>query len=407
VTTSAAAIDPFALVSPDVGVVHRLDEGMAAYDHPRLASAFAQLCDLGSLFDSALAARAGGMAPGRQDARRAALGEAVERYSAAYVPRSRLRTARAAELDRPCVEPEWLDSRADHPPVRWVPADQLFADGSSRAAWAAASRVYLSGPDEQAAIAVPTSTGLACHSDPWQALYAGLLEVIERDAVMTTWLLREPVTPLTGTLRWRLDDRTDVRFDRAVEDYRLVRLPTPVDVPVVLALAFGAAGHPPVAVGAAADPDLARACRRALIEAQQTFAWAARMLADATPAPADAALIDDLDEHVAYYLDPARLSAFDWLRHPTATPVEVDVGTVAPRQGAALRCRELIGRLAAADLECFAVDVTSPDVREAGLWVVRALIPGLYPLLVGTRRGPDHPRIPRDLVPTRDPHPFP
>jgi ribosomal protein S12 methylthiotransferase accessory factor len=396
------------LVSADVGIVHRLDAGMAGYDHPRLATAFASVCETAPIFGSDFDARAGGMAAGPAAARLAALGEAVERYSASHVPVSRLRRARVDELGgAPAAEPEWLDRRAAEHRVRWVPAHRLRATEPGEAAWAAASRVYLSGPDDPAPVAVPTSTGLACHVDPWQALYAGLLEVIERDAVMTSWLLQSPVTPLQSRLQWTAEGGGRIHFDRAVEEYRLVLLPSPVDVPVVLGLGFGADGQPAVAVGAAADLDLVRASRRALIEAHQTFLWATHMVASGDPPPSDPAAIDDLDEHVAYYLDRGRLSAFDFLRRPAAAPVPVDLDDLRPSGDSEQRCRELIGSIADAGLDCFAVDVTSPDVREAGLWVVRAIIPALYPLLVGTTHAPEHPRVPRDLVPDRDPHPFP
>jgi ribosomal protein S12 methylthiotransferase accessory factor len=396
---------PAELVSPDVGLVHRVDEGTAGYDHPRLATAFAELSDTAALFGAPLLARAGGAAADRGSAARAALGEAVERYSATCVPRSRLRRARAVDLDgAPHAGPEWLDRRDAGRPVDWVPACRLRATGPGEPSWAAASRVYLAGPDEAAPVAVPTSTGLAAHPDPWVALRSGLLEVIERDAVMTAWVREEPVHRLAALLRWPTPGG-ELRFDRAIESYELYSLPSPAQVPVVLAAAYGAEGQPPVAVGAAADPDPVRAARRALVEARQTFDWATRMVAAGTPVPADPAALDDLAEHVGYYLDPARLAAFDFLRAAPAGPAP-DLGAPAPRRDPERECRELVARLEAAGLASFAVDVTSADVRTAGLWVVRAIVPGLYPLIVG-RHAPDHPRLPREAVLARDPHPFP
>jgi ribosomal protein S12 methylthiotransferase accessory factor len=395
-----------ALVSPDVGIVHRVDEGTAPYDHPRLATAFAEPCDTEALFGAPLQARAGGAAADRASAVRAAIGEAVERYSATCVPRGRLRRARAGELgDVPFAGPEWLDGRGPDRPVDWVPGCRLRVVGPGEPAWVAASRAYLAGPEDPAPVAVPTSTGLAGHPEPWVALRAALLEVIERDAVMVTWLREQPVQRLATRLRWRTPGG-EVRFDRAVERYELYRLPSPGAVPVVLAAAYGSAGQPPVAVGAAADPDPVRAARRALVEARQTFEWATRMAVAGTPVPADPAGLEDLAEHVAYYLDPARLGAFDFLRAAAGGTLELDLDDLAPPAPAESQCRTLVGRLADAGLAAFAVDVTSADVRSAGVWVVRAVVPGLYPLLVG-RHAPEHPRVPRALALSRNPHPFP
>lgn len=404
---SDSALD--ALVSPDVGIVHRVDPGVTGYDHPRLAPTFAQVCDTRPLVGCAHAARAGAMGTDPGQSARAALGEAVERYSASFVPASRLRRARVDELaGQPCVPPDWLDPAAERNSViRWMPATQLSAAGPGRSAWVAVSRAFLSDTDEAGRIAVPTSTGLACHSDPWRALRSALLEVIERDAVMLTWLTHAPATPIRTDGRWRTESGGEVRFDRAVERYELFRLDSPVGVPVVFAVAFGAERQPGAAVGAAASPDVVGACRKALIEAHQTFRWAAHMRAQGLAPTDPAGPFDDLDAHVAYYLDPARAEAFDFLRASDRQPQTVDLSAAGPDGDPEETCRELVAKAAAAGLDCFAVDVTSPDVRAAGLWVIRAVVPGLYPLLVGTGPRPDHPRLPARVPVNPDPHPFP
>lgn len=404
------------LVSPDVGVIHRVDPGVTLYDHPRLTPTFAQVCDTRPLIGTTNPARAGGMADDPRLSLLAALGEAVERYSAASVPADRLRHARLDELgDHPVVAPDWLDhsielSAIERVPIRWARGSRLHARGPAEPAWIAASRAYLSDDDEPGRIAIPTSTGLACHGDPWQALRSALLEVIERDAVMITWLTRAPVTPLRSSLRWTGRRGNQVRFDRAIERYELYLLDSPTGVPVVFAVAFGAEQQPGAAVGAAAHPDLVSACRKALVEAHQTLHWAMHMMADGRRSESDggdSADLDGLDEHVAYYLDHARVGAFDFLRSSGTAPRNVDLGEPRPELDPETGCRRLLARASAAGLDCFAVDVTAPEVRAAGLWVIRAVVPGLYPLLVGTSARPDHPRLPAAVQVNPDPHPFP
>jgi ribosomal protein S12 methylthiotransferase accessory factor len=397
-----------ALVSPDVGVIHRVDAGVTQYDHPRLAPTFAQACDTGPLFGTSHASRAGGMADDPRLSRLAALGEAVERYSAGSVPTSQLRRARASELvaGQPIVAPDWLPGREDDGPIRWARGSLLRAEGPAEPALVAASRVYLDDADEAGRVAIPTSTGLACHADPWRALQSALLEVIERDAVMITWLTRGKVTPLKTGLRWIGHRGNAVRFDNAVERYELYLLDSPTRVPVVFAVAFGAEGQPGAAVGAAAHLGLARACRKALVEAHQTMHWAAHMMTFGRVPDADAEP-HDLDDHVAHYLDHGRARAFDFLRRPVGEARSVAIDELPSPIDPETGCRRLIARAAAAGLDCFAVDVTSPEVRSAGLWVVRAVVPGLYPLIVGTRSRPDHPRLRADAPVNPDPHPFP
>lgn len=395
------------LVSPDVGLVHRLDDGLTGYDHPRLAPAFAQSCALQPVFGVTQQIRAGGLDTDPVAARRAAVGEAIERYSACSIPRSRLRFARAAELGGDVVGPAWLRAPGDVA-VTWVPGTRLSAVGCGAPAWVAASRVYLQHVHDPAPVVAATSTGLASHPDPWQALHAGLLEVIERDAVMMTWLTRAPATPLRTPLRWRTDRGAHIRFDRAIERYFLFRLASPVDVPVVFALALGGQGQPGLAVGAAASLDLARACRSALIEAAQTLRWAATMLASGRGVVQDPAAFEDFDDHVAYYLDPSRRGAVDFLLESDLPPMDVELDTARPQLDPEDTARTVLRHLSAAGLASYAVDVTAPDVRSAGVWVVRALVPDLYPLLLGaaTRR-PAHPRLAAEVPVNADPHPFP
>ena len=406
---STAVVDRMsaALVSPDVGIVHRVDEALAGYEHPRLAPAFAQACDTRPVFGEPHQGRAGAMAVDPVAARAAALGEAVERYSASHVPTSRLVTAPVGDLAPvPVVPPLWL-APPGAGPITWAPAVRLRPDGAGERSWVAASRAYLRHFDDQTSVCIPTSTGLASHPDPWRALYGAVLETIERDAVMITWLTRGPAVPVRTGLRWRTSRGREIRFDRSVEDYRLFLLDSPTSVPVVFAVALGGTGQPALAVGAAAHLHLAHACRKALVEAYQTMHWATGMIAAGRTAPATAAELADFDDHVAYYLDPSRLAAVDFLLDSGAEPVHADIGADLFEVNAELSTRTVLHMCQDGGVEFHAVDVTAPDVRAAGLWVMRAVSPQLYPLLVGTGPRPDHPRLPAAATVNPDPHPFP
>jgi ribosomal protein S12 methylthiotransferase accessory factor len=225
--------------------------------------------------------------------------------------------------------------------------------------------------------------------------------------VMLTWLTRAKVTPLQTGLRWLGQRGNAVRFDRAVERYELYLLDSPTRVPVVFAVAFGAEQQPGAAVGAAAHLDVVEACRKALVEAHQTMHWATHMMTDGRTRASDGAALRDLDEHVAYYLDHAHVDAFDFLHRGSGPPEVVDLEAPPDGVDPESACRQVLARAEEAGLECFAVDVTSPEVRAAGLWVIRAVVPGLYPLLVGTGHRPDHPRLRADDPVNPDPHPFP
>jgi ribosomal protein S12 methylthiotransferase accessory factor len=126
---------------------------------------------------------------------------------------------------------------------------------------------------------------------------------------------------------------------------------------------------------------------------------------------------EDHIRHYAYHENAFRTSFLD------ASPERVSLDAVRPLEGGSPEARldALCRRVEAAGSTLYAVDVTSPDVAELGLTVVRVLAPGLCLLdashaarflggrrlyeaaaALGLRRGP----LPESDV-NPDPHPFP
>src|SRR5947209_10214699 len=153
-TTSSRGLESF--VSPYVGVVRAVDELLAAPDDARLFHAVAFACDHPELLGDGGPALEGGTGygPSRERARAAALGEAIERYSASYVPDHELALASADELDG-AVDPgrfalfaaeQHADPGFPFAPfarptrVRWVRGRSLTTGAE---AWLPAQLVYL------------------------------------------------------------------------------------------------------------------------------------------------------------------------------------------------------------------------------------------------------------------------
>jgi ribosomal protein S12 methylthiotransferase accessory factor len=408
------------LVSPYVGLVTELDELLPSPDDARHFHVVAAPAD-----PSATLGRHGG-SPGQpgsgygtdhERVRNAAIGEAVERYSAAYVPAAGLVRATARELGRSAVPPESFalfapeqHARTGFPFVpftadtrlRWVRGRRL-RDGAD--VWLPAQLVYLGFPTGEPMIAYSTSNGLAAGADWESALVAGLLELVERDAFMLAWNARLSF-PI---LDWRASPRLCGYYERhlAPAQARLtaVDLSSVHDIPVVLAIVRGSPGA--LVVGAAAAATVEEAWRKAVCEAY-AVRKAARELALSQPRSPFAADFHDVCEfsahiHVYAYAEneprASFLDASDEVRDPAA---------VRPLEGGVA---ELVARLAGYDVETYAVDVTSPDVREAGLVVARALAPRLTPLdvrhdarFLGGDRLRSHCAF-AEVNP--DPHPFP
>ena len=195
------------------------------------------------------------------------------------------------------------------------------------------------------------------------------------------------------------------------------------ELPCVLGVARStAAGEAPFGVGAGAATAVERAVEKALDEAVRVRSWARALRrsdpdGSSVPPPDE---IREFDEHIHYYAYDEPASALDFL---DGSPERRDVRTVPGVAGATAfqRIVSICDRLARRGTGAYAVDVTAPDVRSAGLRVAKVVAPELCPLDVahaarhlGGRRLYEEPvRLgrrtspldERDLNP--DPHPFP
>jgi ribosomal protein S12 methylthiotransferase accessory factor len=393
------------LVSPLVGVVRGMQEALAGPEDARMAAAWCE-----TAFPRTLVG--GGSGPSLRDARAAAIGEAVERYSAGIVDPGACVVATARELGADAVDPSrfalfsarqyasagFRYRRFDRDTrLAWIEGVSL--PGGARA-WLPAQLVHLAGHEDEQPLCRTTSSGLACHETAEGATVAALLELLERDAFMITWKARIS-WPL---LDWR-DDEQLVSFEETFLrptglHWSAVDLSAFWDVPIVAAVIRGGST---LGVGAAAATTVRHAVMKALDEATRVRTWARALRAAGTEAPA-AEDVEELDDHVRFYADPCNASKLDFLDE---SPRRRRVAGVEPvDDGIEGLCR----RLARRNATSYAVDVTSPDIREAGLAVVRVVAPELCALdvehtaqLLGARRLYEF--ASGDLNP--DPHPFP
>jgi ribosomal protein S12 methylthiotransferase accessory factor len=91
-----------------------------------------------------------------------------------------------------------------------------------------------------------------------------------------------------------------------------------------------------------------------------------------------------LYDGAAYLGRPEHRHEFNFLLN---TPNQIDLANVklaAPSDDKS-RLNFLINRLREMDMEIIAVDLTTDELRELGIWVVRVVIPGLMPMSVDYR----------------------
>jgi ribosomal protein S12 methylthiotransferase accessory factor len=423
------------LTSPYVGVVPVLEELMAACDEPRLVRVTCESALGGALIGAPLgsAAGMGGTGFSREEALAAAIGEAVERYSARYVPGERLVEATAVELGDAAVPPgsfALFHPRQYELPgfpftpftretrVHWVEGQDL---ASGRQVWVPAELVYLSHVGDSARIGYATSNGLACADDATTATQRGLFELLERDAFMLTWARRLSLPHLDASR----DPRLRALDERYFAPARLARVAIDLSgfhgVPTVLGVVTAPGSGGALGIGAAAATTIERAWWKALSEAFASRA-AGRRLALVRPDRSFAdngSDISSFEDHIQFYSDDRNATRAAFLTASTEVRSTGEIGGLLV-SGEALTA-DLVGRVERAGSTAVAVDVTAPDVASAGLRVVKTLAPGLCSLDVAHRaRFLGSPRLLdmseragltmrqlafEDLNP--DPHPFP
>jgi ribosomal protein S12 methylthiotransferase accessory factor len=423
-------------VSPLTGVVRVLSETLAAPDELRLVSIGCELADGAPTIGTSLESFTGSEHCSRIAAEAAAIGEALERYSGSYVPEERVVFTSAAALGKDAVDPNrfalFSPEQYARPgfPFRPFRPDTVvgWVDGFSvpdgRRVFLPAQLVFMPWErrvPQEARVGHATSSGLACAATLEEAILTGLLEVVERDAFMLVWHNRLSMPRLD----WSGDDEL-VRLDRRYFApsglrYSAVDLSVFLDVPTVLGVVRGPTGClGALGVGAASAPRVADAWRKALAEAFSVRRWVAdRALEEPERLGQPAGAIQTFDDHTLYYAteERARLASF------LGAGDRRDVAAVEPLEGDNVLelIQAVVRRLEVRGASAYAVDVTSPDVADAGLKVVHVLVPELCQLdvvegvrFLGGRRLYEaafeagvvgRPLTPADLNP--DPHPFP
>jgi oxazoline/thiazoline synthase len=258
-------------------------------------------------------------------------------------PRSILNFSNAQYLARLDIPPDgfhWVPRRfSNDEPCAWTTVTNILT-GECRAIAAAIG--YLWRSCDSASLAIGDSNGCAAGASIEDAQYRALLELIERDAVAIWWYNRL-VRPC---IRW--EGFGDTLLNEAIGELNkagiyptLLDLTTDCGVPVLAAVAYGGDEARPF-FGAAADPDLRSAARRALAEMIQFRAWS-----EPDPAPA--------------HPPPAYLA---WEGESNPPPATSSIHGIV----------DLAGVLAKCGLDSYWLDLTRPEI---GLPVARVIVPGL------------------------------
>jgi ribosomal protein S12 methylthiotransferase accessory factor len=291
-----------------------------------------------------------------------ALGEALERYSAAVY-----RTAEFQIEPETPVAPERFvtpnESASDRVEY-WHEAEHL---GTGETVQVPAEVAVFPPPER--VIRPSITTGLGLGNDGGEAIRSGLYEVIERDATMLAWYSTyEPMGLAVD------DDRFETLADRAKSEglsTTVLSLTQDIDVPVVAACVHREGEWPRFAAGSAADLDPTAAARAALEEAIQNWLELRRMGREQATEAGGA-----IATHAAF---PSQAREFV---DPETTVPAASLGPVEQLQDET-ETTALVERVSAVGLDAYAARLTPRDIETMGFESARVIVPEAQPLFTG------------------------
>jgi ribosomal protein S12 methylthiotransferase accessory factor len=331
-----------------------------------------------------------------EEAMLGAIGEAVEHYCASHPALKSVRRMAASSLDGDWIGPrefvlfserQYQDRRL--PFNRWKPEDEtpwILAREmpSGKPVWVPAALVYLNyrGEQREDHLCAPTSSGLAAGPTLEAAFHKAVVELLERDAFLITWLNRLPVPEIDWSAERGPVAEIRFAFEAAGTEIRSFLLATDLPVSAVMAVALDRTGSGPAAVvGLGCDTDPEQALRKALFEVGQIYELLRRRHAEGKADRLNSyADVGTLEEHAAYFLRADHLHEFGFLLHHGRTVALRDVNRHEPSA--------LLDAIAARGYRTFCFDLTTPDLTPYPIRVARALVTQTQPIQFGCDRQP-------------------
>ncbi|GAA2081904.1 hypothetical protein GCM10009821_23300 [Aeromicrobium halocynthiae] len=417
----STSLDHESLVDPVTGVIRKVREVLRPERAPhRYTSLTAEVADARHLGDWPADRVSLGTTWGDPEgARIAAIAEGVERYCGNFVPAdldpAEHRVGTAAELREaglPVIDidalPRWSPAQLarpdfpytaldDHVPTLWSSCRERTGEQESRELWMPHSLVGLNWRQcrfrHLPRVHHLNYAGIATGQGSEDAHDRGLLEVVERDALEVWWHHGGPTHGID------LDSVPGLVEDLAGAplDVWVVQMPSELGPAMAALVRDRDTGVHAAGFSAAADP--VRAVRKAVLEAVHTWiftlgcvdadGWVFQAVRAGLMAPGlhldhrdDLRYLDsagasfehvrDLGAHVQVWLDPRVHRLADRFTEPALGIIAVDEVTHTS-------AAEVRHELRAAGHRVVTHDLTTRDVAQTSLRVVRTLVTGLVP----------------------------
>jgi ribosomal protein S12 methylthiotransferase accessory factor len=384
------------LIHPRTGVIRSVIEMPQFPGEPLFFQYTAVLTDINKIGNCSYFSRvAGGTSIYREEAMIKAIGEAIERYCAFIWEEDRLVRDTARNLSGKAIDLELLPMCSDkeysnpnnylkrpHPDMElaWCEAYSLVKKN-----WVLvpASYIYLASLDrEDSLITLPVSTGLACGVNLEEAILSGIYEVVERDALMITWLNRLPRAKIDihSIHHAGIQERIQRLQEANLEPY-FFDITTDIKITsVLLVLVARNSTIPVLTVTAATHADPARALEKVIDEGVATRKYCVSLFKGGIPKEIDFqdfSKITTFEDHLLLYAYPEMAQHLDFLLGSKAV---IKFRELQARYQLNHSLKDVKALFSIKGMDVLVSDLTTSDIEEAGFKVVRVLIPGLQPL---------------------------
>jgi len=393
------------LINPRIGIIRKLFRASTYDDEPRLFHYAAEICNTTIFSTGGIKEEiVGGTSINEERAKVKAIGEAIERYSLSIYLEEHLIKASYNELGSKqainpftVVGPSKNQRRQEkyarflfkgYSQFNWVLSHSLFDDSERLVPAQLVYVPYICGHNEPI-IRLPITTGAAAGLDISDALYRGICEVVERDAFIITYLnrLSPPLVDLSS-LKSDLIGTLLARFDYANLEVYVFNITTDIPIPVFLCLLIDRTGvGPAISVGAKASLNPEEAILGSIEESQQSRHWLRTLKQGKTIKPQtmkpEWENINNLEQRGLLWSDTSMIRNLSFLLKTKKKSLGGHLSN--KRKGKNDKLKTCMKILRERNQACYYVDVTTLDVEELGLKVLKVIVPDLQPLYLDER----------------------
>ena len=313
--------------------------------------------------------------------------EAIERYACTAGPAARVREATGASLDgvypldaftlyeeEQYATPDFPFTPPDpQHNLLWLEVENLTRGGQ---AWLPLDFFVYPVFEGYPNIVSSSSNGAAAHVSKEAALTGGLLELIERDALLVTWLGRRVPSRIDSSTLPEAALAAIAYLDSLGQRVDIVDLTVDLGIFCVGAIARNSNGDwPAFLLGASAHPDPAQAVTKAVDEVL------IQMLAVLDEGPEEAPTSDSMRsvmDHRAFYLSPQNADLWSFMLEGQTIPLPA---TPSPKG-----LTGLVRHLADREMDVLVGELTCRELRGTPIRVFKVVVPQLQPLYFDDRR---------------------